>query len=212
MKNVKKSQKPSGTLEDADAEEEGEEEEEEWAPEKLPSLPKALNERLSWDEFEASLKPAPNKKTAAVTSEQLRAAAQAVGLSELPPSYVEYVQRFGNRGEWELVYRRERFPRFLNIAPPTALKERKSTFARRVDARLEGDAEERAVARAVRTLLPFGTDASAIDICWDPALKARAGDLGICFVDRGSIWRSVGAVRADLGSHLLDTLKYFRPR
>jgi hypothetical protein len=181
-----------------------------FSPEKLPTLPAALAKRPSWDDFEHNLKrPSKRKKTVEVTKEQLGKAAKAIGLPALPPSYSQYAVRFGHWGDWELVYRHARFPRFLKIWKSKDLKQMRTIFTDELDARAEEGEPERKLCKALRSLIPLGSDASGTDFCWDPAQHDKDGELGLCFVDQHADWTTSKGVRVDAGTHLLDVLKYY---
>jgi hypothetical protein len=201
---------PCATVQiDYGREEQEAEGEEQWEREKLGALPSALRKRPTWDELEQTL--ASKFRREPVSAATLQKAAKAVGLDELPASYVEYTERLSTVHEWLLTYAHDFFPRILVVASPQALKDRRKTFLGRLDHRAQNSAKEGPVATQLKSLVAFGSDTSRMDLCWDPSERAGQHELGICFVDRDADWSSIRKARTEGGNHLLDVLKYYRP-
>jgi hypothetical protein len=153
----------------------------------------------------SAAQPIPPQEGFEEPSPDPAAVAQELGLPRLPPSYLEYIHRFRALGELKMKYRREGFPFFLNVLPPSWLTRIGEYFREGFAPSADITPEAVEKAKALRVLVPFGNDTSRTSICWDPARATPEGELWICLVD-SELW-----TRTDVGHDLTDILKYYAP-
>lgn len=177
----------------------------------LAKPPPHLLGKITWDEFAQTLDEDTRRRGVVdVPPSSVHEVAGLVGLLELPPSYREYTERFGNLGEWNLAYDVERYPRFLTIWDFQGLKEDLDYFHTILDAMEKQDDQGRILANSLRRLVPIGTDAGGTFLCWDPERRGRDGELGLCFIEEDDWTSAPESVRHDCGADLLDVIKFFR--
>jgi hypothetical protein len=137
------------------------------------------------------------------------AVAKKLGVSALPPSYLEYVKRFYVIGELRKRYERDKFPYFLNLVAPGSLVGERDMFVKSLGAGADISVKQREAREELGGLLPFGTDASRSWICWDPTKTKPDGEMLICFLDGNEV--GFGEARTDVGYDLKEVVKYFQP-
>jgi hypothetical protein len=124
---------------------------------------------MSWNELEKQVQVLGTRFTN--SAEDCKAAASELDLPGLPPSYVEYVYRFG-AGEW--------WPRLL-IAVPRHPK-------RPVSLGYHAKGWQKALMPAppspkVKRLIPFGNHADGYKLCWDTDSLMSSGEMSICLLE-----------------------------
>jgi predicted DNA-binding WGR domain protein len=172
--------------------------------------PPGIEEPTTWDALAAAWAGAREFYSAEKAKARDRAAvAGQLGIPALPPSYLEFMRRFYVLGELRKKYERDRFPYFLDLRSPDSLASDRDYFNECLASFGDIDVQLRETARALEGLLPFGSNNSRINICWDPTKINDAGEMLICFVD-GDKWDIVEA-RTDVGYDLKEVLKYYQP-
>jgi hypothetical protein len=137
------------------------------------------------------------------------ATAKKLAVAALPPSYLEFLERFYVIGELRQQYARDKFPYFLNLVAPGRLVSERDMWRKSLEASADVNVKLRQAVKDLGGLLPFGTDASRGWICWDPTKINADGEMLICFVDGDEV--GFGEARTDVGYDLKQVLKYYRP-
>jgi len=193
-------------------EEEAEAKEDEDDGEPIPPPP-GFSKPTTWDAiakaWSAGGKTSGAKKRASrarFRASDVKSVVKALGIRRLPPSYLVYLERFNRFGELEQRYQREDFTHFLNIWTPDVLADQRAHFRELLDMFFNDvTAEAKKRINAARNLIPFGSDTSRTDICWDPARTTPDGEMAICFYDHDDV-RSRNA-----GRDLKEIVKYYQP-
>jgi predicted DNA-binding WGR domain protein len=191
----------SGNQGDEDVEDEGDDEDD---GEPIPP-PKGVSKPTTWDAIAkawSAARPKGNRRS----SGDAKAVAKTLRIARLPPSYLEYLTRFGPLGELELRYEREDFPNHLNVFPPGELLRQRDAHGKALDVFFADPSPEgQKLSKVGRKLLPFGYDTSRTVICWDPSRATPNGELAISFFNYEL------ARHTKLGTDLKEVVKYYRP-
>ena len=169
--------------------------------------PRGFDKPTSWEAIAKAWASARSNPDGETAPRDPAAVAKALGVPRLPPSYLTFIERFEALGELMLRYQREKddFPNYLNITPPERLERYRDDFIKLLDSFADTSVQMRQRAKDLRGLLPFGSDTSRTDICWDPSKTSPEGEMAICFYnheyDR----------RVEAGFDLKEIVKYFRP-
>jgi hypothetical protein len=123
----------------------------------------------SWDALEKRVQVLGTRFTNSL--EDCRVAASDLQLPALPPSYIEYINRFG-AGEWR--------PRLL-IAVPRHPK-RPVTLAYRAKGWQKGASVSPPPPKLTR-LIPFGGHSDGYTLCWDTDSLMSSGEMSICLLE-----------------------------
>jgi len=131
---------------------------------------------LTWDQIEAQTKISGERLL--YSEQDCKRAAAELGLAALPPSYVQYVARFGI-GQWEpdftIAVPRHRYPALT-------LKNRVFEYKKALECVLKEFPTFSKDVNVLKRLLCIGGSGNGFELCWDTQQVDRYGEMPLCLV------------------------------